>query len=74
MIYLDLDGPMVNWTKGVFDIYKEYPKLKPGQSAADALEITRTEMWSQIMKITIPIKNISNITVLLITIYHGRTR
>ena len=50
MIYLDLDGPMVNWTKGVFDIYKEYPKLKPGQSAADALEITRTEMWSQIMK------------------------
>lgn len=55
MIYLDADGPFVNWTQGVFTLYKgnnlsSHPKVKPGQNAAQALGITKTEMWSKIAK------------------------
>lgn len=50
MIYLDMDGPITNWTQGVFDIYGRSPKIKTGQNAADALGISRSEMWREIAK------------------------
>jgi 5'(3')-deoxyribonucleotidase len=41
---------MVNWTKGVFKTFGDSPELKTGQNAADALGISRSEMWSAIAK------------------------
>ena len=50
MIYLDLDGPMVNWDKGVFSLWGRYPEIKPGQSCADALGVKKGEIWARITK------------------------
>lgn len=50
MIYLDLDGPMVNWHKGVFDLFGRYPQIKPGQDASHSLGIKKGELWARITK------------------------
>jgi 5'(3')-deoxyribonucleotidase len=54
MIYLDLDGPFVNWTKGVFDLFGE--ELTPevfkdiDVNAAEALGVKKSEIWARISR------------------------
>jgi 5'(3')-deoxyribonucleotidase len=50
MIYLDMDGPLVNWTQGVFDLFGKNPKVKPGQAAAEALGVKKNDLWREVKK------------------------
>lgn len=51
MIYLDLDGPMVNFEQGIKDLLNKNVKVKPGQEIHQALGISRDEMWREIKKV-----------------------
>lgn len=52
MIYLDLDGPMVDWDGGVFELYGK-PRLYPtkyNERVADLLGVSKSEIWEKIRK------------------------
>lgn len=51
MIYLDLDGPMVDWDGGVYELYKK-PRVtpKPGEKIHEILNVKKTAIWEKIRK------------------------
>ena len=49
MIYLDLDGPMVDWQGGVYKLFKEITPAGQGL-AHEVLGVSKSEIWKRVYR------------------------
>ena len=49
LVFLDMDGVIVNWDEGVCKLFSNYYEWKPEhKSICDALNITKSQLWSKV--------------------------
>jgi len=49
IIYLDLDGPMVDWQGGVYKLFGENPEKTDGM-AHEVLGVSKSEIWKRVYR------------------------